>query len=512
MANRSIEMYEYRQVVYRLRQGQSIRSINRDTAFGRNKLKEIKSLAEQYGWLSSTEMPGEVEIKAVIEALKSPPRAVSTLEPLKKIVEQWADADIAATVIHARLRENYNYLGSYNSVQRYIKNHKSKNPIKLTVPLDFGVGEAAQIDFGKGPELYDERHKRTVKTWYFVMTLCWSRHQYVELVTNQDVETWLQCHQNAFEWFGGVISKVIIDNPKCAITKACYHSPQVQRSYETLAEEYGFIISACPPRDPQKKGRVEAGVKYVKRNFEPLRNLRSLQEANRQLKSWVLGTAGNRIHGSTHKKPLSQFEEVEKAHLKPLPEGRVEISTWHKVNLYKDCHIRHSKCSYSVPHYLYGEELWIKVTPKIVTIYHESKEVAMHPRIFTPGDRQTKTEHLPDNAKEYFNRTPTWCLEQAKLIGPNCALAIENMLTDPVKDLLRQAQCLLRLQNRYGPKRLEHACTRASIFHSLDYQTIKNILKEGLDYEQLKENEAFDDLSQVYLGQGKYQRKQPIGH
>jgi len=96
--------------------------------------------------------------------------------------------------------------------------------------------------------------------------------------------------------FGGVPLKIIIDNAKCAITRACYYDPEVQRSYGEMAEGYGFVISPCPPRDPQKKGRVESGVKYVKNSFVPLRNFRSLTNANEQLYRWLMETAGNRTH------------------------------------------------------------------------------------------------------------------------------------------------------------------------------------------------------------------------
>jgi transposase len=225
------------------------------------------------------------------------------------------------------------------------------------VPLHFKPGEAAQVDFGKGPNLLDERTGCIEATWFFVMTLCWSRHQYVELVTHQDVETWLNCHQNAFNWFGGVIYKIIIDNPKCAIIKANYHEPQLQRSYEAFAEAYGFIISACPPREPQKKGRVESGVKYVKKNFLPLRSFVSLQDANRQVKEWILSTAGNRVHGSTFEKPLTRFREIEKFLLKQLPATEPELTTWHKGVVYRNCHVPHQKCFYSVPYTLYKQEV-----------------------------------------------------------------------------------------------------------------------------------------------------------
>lgn len=70
---------------------------------------------------------------------------------------------------------------------------------------------------------------------------------------DQKVDTWLSCHRHAFAWFGGVPSKVTIDNAKCAITKACARDPEVQRAYAECAEGYGFKIDPCPPRDPQSE-------------------------------------------------------------------------------------------------------------------------------------------------------------------------------------------------------------------------------------------------------------------
>ena len=142
--------------------------------------------------------------------------------------------------------------------------------------------------------------------------------------------------------------KITIDNAKCAITKACYHDPVVQRSYGDCAEGYGFIISACPPYDPQKKGRVESGVKYVKNAFVPLRSFRNLVDANQQLRAWLLETAGNRIHGSTHEKPLTLFE-TERHLLKPLPDKPPELAVWEKVTVHGNCHVQFLKCYYSAP-------------------------------------------------------------------------------------------------------------------------------------------------------------------
>ena len=111
--------------------------------------------------------------------------------------------------------------------------------------LEFAPGVAAQVDFGKGPEIVDVQTGESFKTWVFVMLLAWSRHQYAELVRDQSIETWLGCHRRAFEHFNGVPSKVTIDNPKCAITKACYHDPQVRRSYADYAEGYAAPSAQC---------------------------------------------------------------------------------------------------------------------------------------------------------------------------------------------------------------------------------------------------------------------------
>lgn len=507
MSNRKIEMYTYRDIIYRLQQGQSVRAIAQMGLAGRRKIREIQVIAQAQGWLMlSAQLPDDEALATFFASKGVIRQQIAKAEPYADAIKTWVEGGVQATVIHQHLVATYGFQGGYNSIQRFVKKFKEKQPANLTVPLVFKPGEAAQVDFGKGPRLHDERVGQEVDTWFFVMTLCWSRHQYVELVTHQDIETWLNCHQNAFNWFGGIVNKVIIDNPKCAITKACYYDPQVQRSYEAFAQGYGFIISACPPREPKKKGRVESGVKYVKRNFLPLKAFKNLQDANQQLKRWVTGTAGNRTHGSTFEKPLSRFNDIEQHQLKSLPTTSPEVAVWQKVSLYRDCHVRYLKCKYSAPYILYEKALWLKVTATTVSIYQAHKLVAIHPRLFIPGDCSTKQEHLPPNACFYLKRNEDWCIKQSEQIGQSCCFIVENLLTDPVRDLLRQAQLIIALGEQYGKSRLEKACKRAIAFNAYDYKTIKTILKEGIDYEKITLPESFDQLGAVYRGKALYQR------
>jgi transposase len=498
-------MYEYRQIIVRLRVGASIRSVAKAGLASRSKVKSIHQIALQQGWLNTlNELPSDEVLATHFKSASASPITQSSILVYEKQVEEWYHQGIQGSVIYATLQRRHGFKGAYDSVQRFIKKLRDKSPT-VSMILDFKPGECAQVDFGAGPPLVNELTGEVIKTWIFVMVLAWSRHQYAEIVLNQNVETWLGCHRRAFEWFNGVPKKIIIDNPKCAITKACYYDPVVQRAYAEYAEGYGFIISPCAPRDPKKKGRVEAGVKYVKNNFVPLRQFRHVVDGNSQLQSWVLETAGNRIHGTTCEKPLTLFE-TERLFLKPLPVKSPECAVWEKVTVHGDCHVMFLKCRYSAPYKLVRQLLWLRATETTVRIFQDHTLVAVHPRLFKHGEKHTIDEHLPPNAIAYCMKDSQWCLENAKKIGAHCEQVIQKLLNDSVVDYLRAVQGIVSLQKSYGNARLDAACRRALVFQSVHYQTIKSILKHGLEYAPLPEQEAFDALTETYTGRGRFCR------
>jgi transposase len=498
-------MYQYRQILVRLRMGASIRAIAKAGLASRSKVKSIHQIALQQEWLDpQSELPNDDVLAVHLKSTSTTLTKQSLILPYQKQVEAWHQQGIQGSVIYMTLQRQYGFKGAHDSVHRFIKKLRDKAQT-VSMILDFKPGECAQVDFGAGPPLINESTGEVIKTWIFVMVLAWSRHQYAEVVLNQNVETWLGCHRRAFEWFNGVPKKIIIDNCKCAITKACYYDPIVQRSYAECAEGYGFIISACPPRDPKKKGRVEAGIKFVKNNFVPLRHFRHLIDSNQQLRTWILQTAGNRIHGTTHEKPLTLFE-TERSFLKPLPDQPPECAVWEKVTLHGDCHVMFLKCRYSAPYKLVNQTLWLRSTETTVRIFQDHILVAVHPRLFKPGERHTIDEHLPPNAIAYCMKDSQWCLKQAKQIGMHCEQIIQKLLNDSVVDYLRAAQGIVSLQKSYGNARLDAACRRALVFQSAHYQPIKSILKQGLEYAPLPEQEAFDALTETYTGGARFGR------
>jgi transposase len=504
MANKRFEMFEYRHIVVRMRLGDSDRALSKAGLIGRPKAKALRAVAAAQGWLDpETPLPDELIFAEVLGLSRSSKPTPSCVEPYRSEVERWAEQGIQCTTIYQALVRNHGFAGSYSSVYRFVRSLEAATP-KATCHLDFAPGEAAQVDFGAGPVLVDPRTGEEIKTWFFLMTLCWSRHQYAEIVLNQKVDTWLTCHRHAFEWFNGVVGKITIDNAKCAITRACYRDPQVQRAYRDYAEGYGFKIDACPPREPKKKGRVESGIKYIKRNFLPLRSFRDLTDANRQLQHWILEQAGNRIHGSTYEKPLTRFA-TEQGLLAPLPDCPPEPATWARVKVHRDAHVQFEKCLYSVPFRLMKQTLWLKVTPVTVRIYRDHELVATHPRLFKPGSRSTIEDHMPPEALAFKMRDPQWCLKQAQDIGSACHTLIQRLFADKVMENLRAAQGIVRLKQKYGALRLEAACQRALDFDNPRYGTVKTILQKGLDGLPTPE-QTFDSLADSYTGHGRFCR------
>jgi transposase len=389
-------------------------------------------------------------------------------------------------VIFNRLKDNHGFNGSYSSVRRFILHLEATNP-KAFIRIEVEPGAQAQVDFGYGGEIYDPEEKRMRRAWIFVMVLSHSRHQFAQFVFDQSIETWIDLHRRAFNWFGGIPREIVIDNLKAGIARVCFYDPAIQRTYLEFAEHYGFMISPCKIKKPEHKGKVEAGgVKYIKNNFLPGRELRDIIRANVQLLTWCVETAGNRIHGTTKQKPIKVFEEFEKQALLALPSEPYEIVTWKECKLHPDCHIVFEGGYYSVPYRFIGQYLWVCGTDKTVSIFMNHEQVAMHSRATRKGQWQTNNEHLPPEKVAYLMHTPTWCCEKAKEIGECTGEFIERLLGDRPLNRLRAAQGVLGLANKYGKDRLEAACKRALAYDELYYSAISRILEKGLDKESVQ--------------------------
>lgn len=487
MAGRRCEVTDIREVLRRLRAGDGDRRIARELGLGRNTVARYRRWARDQDLLTG-ELPDAARLAALLQPpeREAPPRAQSSVAPFRAQVLAWRQQGVEGQAIYQLLVEQHGFAGSYSAVKRFLRRLEPR-PGRATVRLEVEPGAEAQVDFGAAGLLFDPELERLRRAWAFVMMLSHSRHQYVEFVFDQTVATWCRLHRAAFEWFGGVPRRVILDNLKAAIVRATLYDPAVQRAYRECAEHYGFLIAPCRPRTPEHKGKVEqGGVHYVKRNCLAGRAFRDIHDANGHALRWCLETAGQRVHGTIQQQPLVVFETVERAALLPLPATPWAPVTWKQVKLHPDCHVVFDGAFYSAPHRLIGQPLWVRATATQVQLFHDHALVAAH-LAARPGQRRTLHDHLPPDKVHFLLQTPRWCQEQAAAIGPTCATFIAALLGDRPLDRLRGAQGVLRLAQRYGPTRLEAACARAHAVGEYRYQTVKTILAAGLDRQPLLE-------------------------
>jgi transposase len=486
MAGRRKSVLDVREIIRRLKLGESDRDIARDLGVGRRTLKKYRELALREGWLQGTDLPSaeEIQQKVAPEAPPAIPGPKSCAEPFKDKVLKLHHAGVEMMAIWSILKQEDQFTGSYSAIRRLIYRLAPRTP-EAFVRVETPAGQEAQADFGYAGKIFDPKQNRLRKAWVFVIVLSYSRHMYAEIVFDQSVETWIALHVRAFEFFGGVVERVTVDNLRSAITRAVTHDQEAQRSYRELSEHYGFLIAPCIPRTPRHKGKVEkGGVHYTKRNALAGRTFetpdRNIHHANLHLQRWLMETAGVRLHGTTKEKPLARFE-VEKAHLKPLPAVRYELVVWKKARHHPDCHLVFGDAYYSAPHRLIGQKLLVRATPTRVEIYHELERVATHARATRPGERVSNILHYPPTKLAGLLATPVRLKEQAEAVGPKAAELINRMLSDKPVDRLRAAQGVMNLLKRYGPARLEAACRRALVFNLASYRTVKSILAKGLE-------------------------------
>jgi transposase len=485
-----LHMNHWRDLIYRLRSGDSERQVAKDLGLSRTTVHKYRALAKDRGFLQEgTALPDEASLLTALGSGPQPPHAVSTVEPYQAIVQRLLDQQVEMTAIYQRLREDHGYSGSYSAIRRFVHHLRPTQP-EAVVRVHTAPGEDLQVDFGSVGPLFDPGAGHPRPAYVFVATLGYSRHQYAELTFDQKTPTWIALHRRAFESFGGVPARVVPDNLKAAVIKLLVQDPVLGEAYRRMGLHYGFLISPTLPGMPQHKGKVENGVHYVQRNFMAGQEFVDILVANQRLKIWVRDVAGTRVHGTTRQAPLQLFNDYERTALQPLPPDPFTLCEVKPVTVHPDCHVQIAGSYYSVPYRYVGQTLEAYVSERVVELYHGQDLIATHIRSARPGQWHTRLEDYPPEKAEYLKRTPEHCRQLAFRVGPATRQVVESLLAERPLDRLRAVQAILRLQESVGPQRLEAACARALYFGEVSYRRIKGILNAALDREPLPEAAA----------------------
>jgi transposase len=478
------------ELLRRLRAGETRAAISRAMKISVNTVKDHRQWAEAQGLLIDA-LPDLTTLEALRQRTYHPGRErhpnESSMESYRTEIAELVKQGYKPRVIWNLLSRRYPGLaGSESAVWRLVKSIRAGDPPEVVLRIETAPGEVAQVDFGYIGYLLDPDTGKRRKAWAFLMTLAWSRHQYAEIVFDQTIATWLISHQRAFEFFGGVPQRVVLDNLKAAILKAYTldDDPEVQQSYRECAEHYGFLIDPCLPRKPQHKGKVErGGVGYLKQSFVPwLAEDDTLITANQKLRQWLMTTAGLRLHGTTREVPLARFEHIERAALLPLPTTAYDPAIWKQCKLHRDGHLNFEKSYYSAPHRLLGQTLWLRAGLREIRLFSEKFELlATHPRAMQPGQRFTHVDHLPPDKAKALTLTRQTCQAQADAIGSATSQVVTELLASTPVDRFRVAVRVLRLADTYPSDRLEAAVAFGLTYGDTSYRTLKRILQERLE-------------------------------
>jgi transposase len=310
---------------------------------------------------------------------RQPRPHASKLDPFKPdIVRLLERHPYSAAQVFQRLRE-HGFAGSYELVKAYVHTVRPRRQAAF-LTLAFAPGECAQVDWGSFGSVPVGQTHRQLR--FFVMVLCYSRMMYVEFTVSQTMEHFLACHQHAFDFFGGIPHKVMVDNLKSAVLKrAVGDAPVLNPKYLDFATHHGFTITPCNVGKGNEKGRVENGVGYVKKNFLAGLEIPDFSALNPAARHWLDTVANVRLHGETREQPTALWH-TERPSLRPVPLHPFDIATVSQVRASRQFRITVETNRYSVPAQYAGHALTLKTYPDRLCLYRGDQLIARHVRSY----------------------------------------------------------------------------------------------------------------------------------
>lgn len=314
----------------------------------------------------------------------------SKLDPFKSQIVRWLDTHPYSTQqIFQRLGEA-GYAGGISIVKDYVQRIRPRHQAAF-LKLDFAPGECAQLDWGEFGSIQVGATRRRLS--FFLMVLCYSRRMYLEFTVSQQMEFFLACHENAFAAFGGVPSRLMVDNLRSAVLQRLAGvAPVFNAKYLDFARHWGFAISPCNVRAGNEKGRVENGVGYVKKNLLAGLELPDFVALQPAATVWVDTVANVRLHRETQQRPLDRFED-ERAHLLPLNPAGFDLARVCVVRATKQFRVALDSNHYTVPSRYAGQRLTLKAYADRVCIYDGEQLVARHVRCMDRHRHIADPEH-----------------------------------------------------------------------------------------------------------------------
>jgi len=238
------------------------------------------------------------------------------------------------------------------------------------------------IDPGTGRE-----HRAQI----FVAVLGASNYTFAWASLSQKLPDWIEAQIRALKFFGGVPKAIVCDNLKAAVAQPLWFEPSLTKTFSDMATHYDTTVLPTRPRKPRDKGKVEGAALIVERWI--LARLRNRQffsiEALNVAIAELLDDLNARIMRRVGRSRRELFEEIERPALSPLPEAPFEYAEWKRAKVHPDYRIEALHGFYSVPHRLIGRQVDVRLTHRMIEIFHNHERVAVHHRRGQRGGHST---------------------------------------------------------------------------------------------------------------------------
>jgi hypothetical protein len=341
-------------------------------------------------------------------------------------------------------------------------------------------GQILEVDFLKLGSFTERGSGRRRTMFALLCVAANSRHQFVWPCLSQTREDVIAGLEAAWRFFGGVFPVLVPDNMSAVVRKADPLAPLLTERFLEYAQHRNFVVDPTRPRKPKDKARVERQVRYVRDDYFRGEHFGSVAEALLEAERWCREEAGERVHGTTRKKPLEAFVRDELPLLTTAPSDPYDQPRWSTVTVGRDHAVVVAYALYTVPFSVAPGELRVRSDLATVKLYRGAVLIKAHPRQ-PPGGASIDPADAPPGKAELVSRDGAALCELATTYGPSVGVYAERLLDSPMPwRRMRQLYSLLGLCKRHGAAWVDEACARALELDVVDVLRIRRMLEQGL--------------------------------
>ena len=383
--------------------------------------------------------------------------AASACEPYRDVIVEALGRGRNAIAIWQDLVDDHGFAARYASVRRFVVKLRGSTPAEARVVITTAPGEEGQVDYGEGPMVRDPNTGKYRRTRLFVLTLGYSRKSVRLLVWRSSAQVWAELHERAFRRLGGTVRVVVLDNLREGVLTPDIYDPTVNPLYRDVLAHYGVVALPCRVGDPDRKGKVEAGIGHTQKT--PLRGTRfeSIEEAQTYLDRWDARWADTRIHGTTKRQVAAMFAEEQPA-LGPLPLEPFRYYRFGERTVHLDGCVEVEAAYYGLPPGWIGQRIHVQ--------WNE-----LHVRLLAPKTGELLREHIraprgwhridDDDRPAKTPRTTLAILARARTAGAHIYSVCEAIHQQQSEYGVRRILGVLALAKKHGPAVVDEAAKAA---------------------------------------------------